>query len=69
MNKTIKPVPVTEEDYLAACEDNTGWCTDCKEFCVAFAEPDAKEYECQNCLNNTGFGAAQALIEMLITIQ
>lgn len=69
MSKSNIPFAVSEEDYLAAIDDNTGWCTTCQEFCGEFAEPDARNYHCDSCDNKTVFGAEQALLEGLITIE
>lgn len=60
---------ITEDEYLEAQETNQGWCTKCQEFTSDFAEPDAREYECPQCGEETVFGADQALIEMLFTIE
>lgn len=63
------PILITEETYTEAAESNQGWCAKCRDFTHDFCEPDAREYECPVCGQNSCFGAEQALIEMLITFK
>lgn len=58
---------VTQEDYLDATENYIGWCTTCKEFCRPMTEPDAQDYDCDQCGNeHSVMGAEEALIEGLL---
>jgi Zn finger protein HypA/HybF involved in hydrogenase expression len=54
---------ILEEEYLAAQEDDAGWCTICEEFTADGVEPDAMGYRCPVCGNfDSVMGAEQALI-------
>ena len=59
---------VTEEEYKDADNFYTGWCTECKDFTRDGTEPDAENYDCPICEQNTVMGAAQALLCGEITI-
>ena len=56
----MKQVSMT--DYEAATESYTGWCVTCQEFTRGCTEPDAENYDCPICGENTVMGAQQALI-------
>lgn len=58
---------VKEADYLEAVDSDMGWCVECKEFTTGMVEPDAREYDCDDCGQPTVYGAEQALMEGLIT--
>jgi hypothetical protein len=60
-------VAVSEDEYLEADDENTGWCVYCKEFTGQFAEPGAVRYKCDACGHKTLFGAAEALLCGFIT--
>lgn len=49
-------------DYDEACESHMGWCTECEEFTTCCCEPDAHEYMCDKCGQQTVFGAEEALL-------
>lgn len=54
---------VTTEQIIAAVEadDNLGFCTACgAEACCV--EPDARQYECEQCGENAVYGAEELLI-------
>lgn len=57
---------ISEEDFQEAQEDHMGWCANCKEFTRDCCEPDASEYDCPECGNNTVYGAEEALFMGLI---
>jgi hypothetical protein len=57
---------MTEEDFQDACDNDEGYCTTCEEFTRDMVEPDAEEYNCPQCEENTVCGAEQALICGLI---
>lgn len=59
---------VTMEDYIDATENYTGFCKECKEFTRDCTEPDAQDYDCPVCENNSVVGAEDALIMGLIDI-
>ena len=63
-----KPILVSRADYAEACESYTGWCTTCESFTTGCVEPDAHDYECEVCGENTVMGAEDALMEGEITI-
>ena len=53
---------MTEEDYIEATENNDGFCTRCNEITNSGGvEPDAEDYECDECGNNTVIGIENAL--------
>lgn len=54
---------VSDEEYAYATNSYMGWCTACKEFTRECTEPDATEYDCDKCGQNTVMGAEQAVIE------
>lgn len=58
---------MTEKEYIEATESNQGYCLICREFTTDFAEPDARNYECPICGNDSVFGAEEALMIGLIT--
>lgn len=60
---------ITEDEYITADEENLGWCRKCNAFTSDFAEPDAENYECPDCGNDTVYGAQQALLLGLIRIK
>ena len=57
------PLPkISEESYHEAVEASQGWCTSCNEFTRDETEPDAEEYDCPKCEQNTVVGAENALM-------
>jgi hypothetical protein len=57
----MKPFKLTEESYRDLDDDNCGFCRKCRE--VAYGvEPDACNYECENCGEEEVFGAAELLL-------
>ena len=64
-----KPINITEEEYREATANYSGWCTTCREFTREETEPDAEEYECPVCEENTVMGAEQALLTEEIEIE
>lgn len=59
---------MTESEYIEATESNLGYCRHCREFTNDFAEPDARNYKCEECGRMSVFGAEEALLMGLITI-
>jgi hypothetical protein len=51
-----------------AISDNTGFCSYCEDFTNDGVEPDAQEYECEVCGQDTVYGAEEALLRGLIRI-
>jgi len=47
-------------------EDNVGYCSTCEDFTTDGVEPDAQEYTCDVCEQDTVYGAEQALLIGLI---
>ena len=62
------PKAVTKNEYQMSARDYIGWCTCCLEFTRDCTEPDAEEYDCPKCEQNTVMGAEQALLVGQITI-
>ena len=60
---------VPEAEYVEATESYTGWCKACKKFTRGCTEPDAEDYDCPECEQNTVIGAENALIEGLIDFE
>lgn len=54
----------TEEEYLSHCENSDGFCTNpkCHEITSGNTEPDAEDYECESCGENTVMGFESALM-------
>lgn len=61
-------VAVEEHEYHEACDSYMGWCTCCQDFTRGCTEPDACNYDCEECGENTVFGAEEALLQGLIRI-
>ena len=56
------PKGLTIEDVMEYCEDGTvGFCMSCGELADG-VEPDAERYECDNCQNESVYGAEQIII-------
>ena len=53
---------IKEQRYREAANSYLGWCTTCKKFTRDMTEPDAEEYDCPVCEENTVMGAEQALL-------
>ena len=60
---------ISEEEYLEASESNQGFCVNCQQFTHDFAEPDARRYKCPECGQKQVYGAEEALLRQLITIE
>ncbi len=56
------------EDYNDAIDQNIGWCTVCDDFTMEAVEPDATNYFCEMCEENSVMGAENALLEGLFTL-
>lgn len=56
------------DEYREHRDNYDGFCTTCNEFSAGEVEPDAENYECDVCGNNTVQGAENALIENLFDI-
>lgn len=57
-------------DYQQACNDSMGFCTVCCSFTRECTEPDAEDYDCEVCGEETSVvGAEQALIMGLIEFE
>jgi Zn finger protein HypA/HybF involved in hydrogenase expression len=54
------------EDIQDMIEDNVGYCSACEDFTTDSVEPDAQEYTCDVCGQDTVYGAEQALLIGLI---
>ena len=57
---------ISEDEYTEACENDLGFCFVCQSFTRGETEPDAEEYDCPECDQNTVFGAEQALLKNLV---
>lgn len=51
-----------EHQYKEAREENYGWCRQCRDLSYGSVEPDAENYECDECGKNQVFGIEQGLI-------
>lgn len=60
---------ISEEEYHNYEENSQGYCTDCDDFTRDCTEPDAEEYDCPCCEQNTVMGTMNALIMGLIEIE
>jgi len=59
---------ITGSKYLEMVDLCMGFCTKCQEFTRDRTEPDAEEYDCPVCEENTVMGTEQALLLGKITI-
>lgn len=62
------PHKVTEADYTNATECSLGYCPTCKDFTRECTEPDAEGYDCETCEGSEVYGAEQALLCGVITV-
>ncbi len=60
---------ITEAEYMAALNDFQGWCTTCEAISGESCEPDAENYHCDVCDNNTVRGMEMAIIEELFMLE
>jgi Zn finger protein HypA/HybF involved in hydrogenase expression len=60
---------ISEEEYSEARGSYQGWCTTCQEFTRDSTEPDAEDYDCPQCGENTVIGAENALITEAFEIE
>ena len=56
-------------EFGLAQEMYLGWCTTCEAFTRDSTEPDACEYDCPECGENTVYGAEEALLEGFLVIE
>jgi hypothetical protein len=61
-------VKIDENEYNELQDANGGICIYCKGLVWEGCEPDAREYKCQECENNTIYGIEEALLEGYIDI-
>lgn len=59
---------MTEDRFTEAQDNNEGWCRRCKEWTHDSCEPDAQGYVCPECDRPTVYGADEALMMGLFTI-
>ncbi len=52
---------ITESRYSEARSSYEGWCVECLEFTRSQTEPDAQDYDCPQCEENTVIGAENLL--------
>lgn len=58
MNQT----PVSLEAYNEALECSMGWCKTCGDFTRECTEPDAEDYDCPECGEDSVMGASLAMV-------
>lgn len=58
----LRLVTVTFEEYAEHEQSYDGVCLGCGQWTCGGCEPDAREYECEECGRLTVYGAAEALI-------
>lgn len=56
-NPTIEQI-----EEVITSDSHEGWCTNCEDWTHDSCEPDAHNYECPVCEQNTCFGAEECLI-------
>lgn len=54
----------TLERIQEADDANEGWCSTCNDWTRGETEPDAEEYECPVCGENSVYGTLAVLMEM-----
>jgi hypothetical protein len=52
-----------EEEFCEYKDDYIGYCSHCDAFTTDSVEPDAEDYDCIECGNNTVMGAEEALLK------
>lgn len=57
-----------EHSYKEAREENYGWCRKCRDLSYGSVEPDAENYECDECGSYQVYGIEQGLIMGLFAI-
>lgn len=57
---------VTIEEVMENDEMMMGYCTECEDWTRDCCEPDAREYDCPDCEENTVYGAQELLIMGLV---
>ena len=57
-NLTIRHIKEAEKLYLGYCKTCQDWTRDC-------TEPDAREYDCPVCEENTVYGSMEMLFELI----
>ena len=60
---------ISEEDFRDMADSYMGFCKNCQEFTRDSTEPDAEDYDCPVCEQNSVVGAENALIMGLVTIK
>jgi len=63
-----KAQSMTQEDFMEGQDDCMGICLCCGETQYG-CEPDAREYECESCEEESVFGYEQALIEGMLSFE
>jgi hypothetical protein len=58
---------LTEERYRELCDEYSGVCKDCEEI-ADNVEPDACNYTCENCGEDSVFGIEEAFMDGFIEI-
>jgi hypothetical protein len=53
---------ITTGDLHDAIDGDMGWCTTCQAFTRGNTEPDAENYPCEVCGEDSVFGAEQSLL-------
>ena len=58
---------MTFDEVREHMKEYDGWCTECKDVTqYGGVEPDAREYKCPDCGNNTVYGMEQAAAIMMV---
>ena len=50
------------KEYYIASRNHEGYCTECKKLTRDRCEPDAENYPCPDCENNSVFGVENAML-------
>lgn len=59
---------VSLAEYEDAANDYIGWCRTCNYFTRPCTEPDADNYDCPECGEDTVMGAEQAMLEGVVSV-
>jgi len=57
---------LSEIEEVMSSDTYEGWCTYCQEWTHDCCEPDARQYTCPECGNDTCYGAEELLIIGLV---
>lgn len=61
-------IEIENWEYEDAVADGAGWCSCCNDFVNYGVEPDARNYICEDCGNDTVYGIEEAIVQGMIFV-